>query len=104
MDNIKKIDLLLLHRPDVFSDFDEIARAMQFLKEQNLVDNFHNKYRRGRAAGGAAQPRHLLHPAAADGGRGAHRRAARRRHRAPRAALHGVLLRRGRTGWSGVSS
>ena len=38
--NIKKIDLLLLHRPDVFSDFDEIARAMQFLKEQNLVDNF----------------------------------------------------------------
>jgi len=38
--NIKKIDLLLLHRPDVFSDFSEIAKAMLYLKEQKLVENF----------------------------------------------------------------
>ena len=38
--NIKYLDVLLLHRPDILCDFDELKKALTFLKENNLVKSF----------------------------------------------------------------
>lgn len=38
--NIKYLDVLLLHRPDILCDFDELKKALIYLKENNLVKSF----------------------------------------------------------------
>lgn len=38
--NIKNLDVLLLHRPDILCDFDELKKALIYLKENNLVKSF----------------------------------------------------------------
>lgn len=37
---VEQIDTLLLHRPDLFSNFNDIYLAFRYLKEKNLVKNF----------------------------------------------------------------
>ena len=34
--NIKNLDVLLLHRPDILCDFDELKKALTLLKENNF--------------------------------------------------------------------
>jgi len=38
--NVDKIDILLLHRPDLFADFNEIYRSFKYLKDNHLVVEF----------------------------------------------------------------
>ncbi len=38
--NINYIDVLLLHRPDILCDFEELKSALTYLKENNLVKQF----------------------------------------------------------------
>ena len=38
--NIKYLDVLLLHRPDILCDFDELKKALIYLKENNLAKSF----------------------------------------------------------------
>lgn len=37
---VESIDILLLHRPDLFADFGEIADAFTYLREQGIVKHF----------------------------------------------------------------
>lgn len=37
---VESIDILLLHRPDLFADFGEIADAFEYLRDQGVVKHF----------------------------------------------------------------